>query len=85
MKVLSKSRFKTGLSCPNKLYFNGDKSFKNKEANEDLGDEMADVLFVLICLANQTGVDLTAALEKNIQKKTIRDKERHQNNEKLQP
>ena len=60
-------------------------SFKNKEASADLGDEMADVLFVLICLANQTGVDLTAALEKNIQKKTIRDKERHQNNEKLQP
>jgi len=52
----------------------GDQSFKNKEANADLGDEMADVLFVLICLANQTGVDLTAALEKNIQKKTIRDK-----------
>ena len=63
----------------------GDQSFKNNEANADLGDEMADVLFVLICLANQTGVNLTAALEKNIQKKTIRDKERHQNNEKLQP
>ncbi len=63
----------------------GDQSFKNKEADADLGDEMADVLFVLICLANQTGVDLTAALEKNLQKKTIRDKERHQNNEKLQP
>ena len=63
----------------------GDQSFKKKEACADLGDEMADVLFVLICLANQTGVDLTAALEKNIQKKTIRDKERHQNNEKLQP
>ncbi len=63
----------------------GDQSFKNKEAEADLGDEMADVLFVLICLANQTGVDLTAALEKNLQKKTIRDKERHQNNEKLQP
>ncbi|MBP5999717.1 MAG: nucleotide pyrophosphohydrolase [Sediminibacterium sp.] len=63
----------------------GDQSFKNKEADADLGDEMADVLFVLICLANQTGVDLTAALEKNMQKKTIRDKERHQNNEKLQP
>ena len=62
-----------------------DQSFKNKEADADLGDEMADVLFVLICLANQTGVDLTAALEKNLQKKTIRDKERHQNNEKLQP
>lgn len=63
----------------------GDQSFKNNEANADLGDEMADVLFVLICLANQTGVNLTTALEKNIQKKTIRDKERHQNNEKLQP
>ena len=63
----------------------GDQSFKNNEASAELGDEMADVLFVLICLANQTGVDLTAALEKNIQKKTIRDKERHQNNEKLQP
>ena len=63
----------------------GDQSFKNKEADADLGDEMADVLFVLLCLANQTGVNLTAALEKNIQKKTIRDKERHQNNEKLQP
>ena len=63
----------------------GDQSFKNKEAGADLGDEMADVLFVLICLANQTGVNLTEALEKNIQKKTIRDKERHQNNEKLQP
>lgn len=63
----------------------GDQSFKNKEAEADLGEEMADVLFVLICLANQTGVDLTAALEKSIQKKTIRDKERHQNNEKLQP
>ena len=63
----------------------GDQSFKNKEADADLGDEMADVLFVLICLANQTGVDLTAALGKNMQKKTIRDKERHQNNEKLQP
>jgi NTP pyrophosphatase (non-canonical NTP hydrolase) len=63
----------------------GDQSFKNKEDDADMGDEMADVLFVLICLANQTGVNLTAALEKNIQKKTIRDKERHQNNEKLQP
>jgi len=63
----------------------GDQSFKNNEAGADIGDEMADVLFVLICLANQTGVNLTTALEKNIQKKTIRDKERHQNNEKLQP
>ncbi|MEY3539809.1 MAG: hypothetical protein RL188_1226 [Bacteroidota bacterium] len=63
----------------------GDQSFKNKEGQADLGDEMADVLFVLICLANQTGVDLTAAFEQNLQKKTNRDKERHQNNEKLQP
>lgn len=61
----------------------GDQSFKNKESDSQLADEMADVLFVLICLANQTGVDLTAALEKNIQKKTERDIDRHQNNEKL--
>jgi NTP pyrophosphatase (non-canonical NTP hydrolase) len=63
----------------------GDQSFKNKEEEALLADEMADVLFVLICLANQTGVDLTAALEKNIQKKTLRDATRHQNNEKLHP
>ncbi len=63
----------------------GEQSEKESDKQKDLGDEMADVLFVLICLANQTGVDLTAALEKNMQKKTIRDKERHQNNEKLQP
>jgi len=61
----------------------GDQSFKNKEEELQLADEMADVLFVLICLANQTGVDLSAALEKNIQKKTNRDATRHQNNEKL--
>ncbi len=65
----------------------GEQSFKKKEdeinAKENLGDEMADVLFVLICLANQTGIDLTAALEKNLIKKSIRDKERHANNEKL--
>jgi len=61
----------------------GDQSFKNKEGELLLADEMADVLFVLICLANQTGVDLTAALEKNIEKKTLRDATRHQNNEKL--
>ena len=61
----------------------GDQSFKNKEEELLLADEMADVLFVLICLANQTGVDLSAALEKNIQKKTTRDAARHQNNEKL--
>ena len=61
----------------------GDQSFKNKEEEQLLADEMADVLFVLICLANQTGVDLAVALEKNIQKKTNRDATRHQNNEKL--
>ena len=61
----------------------GEQSFKENEGNLDLADEFADVLFVLICLANQTGVDLTKALEENIQKKTVRDKDRHQNNEKL--
>lgn len=61
----------------------GEQSFKESDKAVDLGDEMADVLFVLICLANQTGIDLTEALEKNLQKKTIRDTERHQNNEKL--
>ena len=60
----------------------GDQSFKKGEKH-DLGDEMADVLWVLLCLANQTGVDLTKALEKNIEKKTSRDKERHINNPKL--
>ncbi len=63
----------------------GDQSFKNKEGELLLADEMADVLFVLICLANQTGVDLTDALEKNIEKKTLRDSSSHQNNEKLHP
>jgi len=63
----------------------GDQSFKNKEEELQLADEMADVLFVLICLANQTGVDLTTALESNMQKKTLRDSSRHQNNEKLHP
>ena len=63
----------------------GDQSFKNKEEEALLSDEMADVLFVLICLANQTGVDLTTALEKNIEKRTLRDATRHQNNEKLHP
>jgi len=63
----------------------GDQSFKNKEEEVLLADEMADVFFVLICLANQTGVDLTTALEKNIEKKTLRDATRHQNNEKLHP
>ena len=61
----------------------GDQSFKESDKNRDLADEMADVLWVLICLANQTGVDLTAAMEKNFEKKSARDAERHQNNEKL--
>ncbi len=61
----------------------GDQSFKAGE-QENLGDEMADVLWVLLCLANQTGVDLTTEFQKNLEKKTLRDKERHLNNEKLQ-
>ena len=62
----------------------GEQSFKASDIEHDLADEMADVLWVLICLANQTGVDLTKALEKNIAKKTLRDKDRHQQNDKLQ-
>ncbi len=61
----------------------GEQSFKESDKNKELADEMADVLWVLICLANQTGVDLTAALEKNFEKKNIRDINRHKNNEKL--
>ncbi len=61
----------------------GEQSFKESDKNRDIGDEMADVLWVLICMANQTGVDLTKALEKNIEKKTFRDKDRHKNNAKL--
>ncbi|WEK36400.1 MAG: nucleotide pyrophosphohydrolase [Candidatus Pseudobacter hemicellulosilyticus] len=61
----------------------GDQSFKESDKNKDLADEMADVLWVLICLANQTGVDLTSALQKNFEKKNIRDADRHQQNEKL--
>lgn len=61
----------------------GDQSFKKSDLGKDLGDEMADVLWVLICLANQTGVNLTEAFQKNLEKKTNRDKERHLNNEKL--
>ena len=61
----------------------GDQSFKESDKNKNLGDEMADVLWVLICMANQTGVDLTEALQKNFVKKTLRDGERHQKNEKL--
>jgi len=61
----------------------GEQSFKESDNNRDLGDEMADVLWVLLCLANQTGVDLTEAFRKNLEKKTTRDKERHKNNSKL--
>ncbi len=61
----------------------GEQSFKNNEAEKDLGDEMADVLWVLICLANQTGINLTDALQKNFEKKTSRDKTRHIENDKL--
>ncbi len=61
----------------------GEQSEKESDKNKDLGDEMADVLFVLICLANQTGIDLTEALKKNLEKKTLRDAERHKNNKKL--
>lgn len=61
----------------------GEQSEKESDKGKDLGDEMADVLWVLICLANQTGVDLTKALQKNMEKKTMRDGERHKNNPKL--
>lgn len=61
----------------------GEQSEKESDKDKDLGDEMADVLFVLICLANQTGVNLTEALERNLVKKTIRDSHRHQENKKL--
>lgn len=61
----------------------GDQSFKESDKGKELSDELADVLWVLICIANQTGVDLTEALQKNLDKKTSRDKDRHQQNEKL--
>lgn len=61
----------------------GEQSEKESDKNKDLGDEMADVLFVLMCMANQTGIDLDAALSKNLEKKTKRDSERHHNNDKL--
>ena len=61
----------------------GEQSFKENESDKNISDEMADVLWVLICLANQTGVNLTEALAKNFEKKNLRDKERHKNNEKL--
>jgi len=61
----------------------GEQSFKDSDKGKELSDELADVLFVLICIANQTGVDLTEALQKNLDKKTKRDGDRHKNNEKL--
>lgn len=61
----------------------GEQSFKESDKNKELSDEMADVLWVLICLANQTGVDLTEALKNNFEKKNARDSERHKGNEKL--
>lgn len=63
----------------------GEQSFKKSDEEVNLADEMADVMFVLICLANQTGINLTDALEKNLEKKSIRDADRHKNNEKLNP
>ncbi|MCP3924712.1 MAG: nucleotide pyrophosphohydrolase [Desulfobacterales bacterium] len=61
----------------------GDQSFKPGDDSSDLADELADVLFVVTCIANQTGVDLTQAIKKNFEKKTLRDKDRHKNNPKL--
>lgn len=61
----------------------GDQSFKETDKDKNLGDELADVLWVLICIANQTGIDLTEALQKNFEKKNLRDSGRHQQNEKL--
>lgn len=61
----------------------GEQSFKENESQKELADEMADVLWVLMCLANQTGVDLTSALEKSFEKKNLRDAKRHKNNPKL--
>ena len=61
----------------------GDQSFKEEEGENQLADELADVLWVVLCIANQTNVDLTTAFEKNLTKKTTRDKERHQQNKKL--
>lgn len=63
----------------------GDQSFKESDKENQLADELADVLWVLICIANQTGVDLTDALKKNFEKKNLRDAQRHKQNEKLKP
>lgn len=61
----------------------GDQSFKKEEEDKNLGDELADVLWVILCIANQTGVNLTEAMEQNLQKKNMRDQNRHKENEKL--
>ncbi len=61
----------------------GDQSFKSKESDADLADELADILFVVTCIANQTNIDLTAAMEKNLEKKSLRDAKRHWHNPKL--
>jgi len=61
----------------------GEQSFKKSDLDKNLADELADVMFVVICLANQTGIDLTVAMEKNLEKKTIRDADRHKQNKKL--
>ena len=61
----------------------GDQSFKDSDKNKELADELADVLWVIMCIANQTGINLTEALQKNFEKKNMRDNKRHQNNEKL--
>jgi len=63
----------------------GEQSFKKSDEEVNLADEMADVMFVLICLANQTGIDLTEALKKNLEKKNVRDADRHKNNKKINP
>jgi len=63
----------------------GDQSFKTPDETYDLADELADVLFVVMCIANQTGIDLTEAIQRNLEKKTHRDKDRHRNNQKLRP
>ncbi|SHI58138.1 NTP pyrophosphatase, house-cleaning of non-canonical NTPs [Hymenobacter daecheongensis DSM 21074] len=63
----------------------GEQSFKESDKDKVLADELADVLFVVICLANQTGINLTEALQRNLAKKTLRDADRHQQNEKLRP
>jgi NTP pyrophosphatase (non-canonical NTP hydrolase) len=61
----------------------GEQSFKESDKDKNLADELADVLFVLTCIANQTGVDLEKAMQENMRKKTVRDKDRHKNNDKL--